>query len=164
MPEPKKLSTGMGRVLEDWPPIPVPARYRIEAVLDWLYTHRNQRRKAECLGWLLTVICELELAEHYLPSRRRLAHAWAEFKGERVKDTAHPRPKYVDSIDSAIASALAEGEVNEEWLIREGAHARRPGVVKHRYLRPSKQLMMAYGNAERARVASGMSVRLVSSR
>src|SRR5262249_49468744 len=127
MPAPKKLSTGTGRVLENWPPVPAPAQYRIEAVMEWIYTHRNQRRPAETLAWLLTVICELRDAGHYLPARRRLANALAEWKGDTVRDPSarkgspdseNPRPgraKYIDSIDSAINSALAEEEIYEEY-------------------------------------------------
>jgi hypothetical protein len=172
MPQPKKLSTGTGRILEDWPPVPVPAKYRVEGVLDWVYEHRNRRRTAETLGWLLTVVCMLEEKGHYLPSRRRLANALAEWKGETVKDpsarkgspdSSNPIPhraKYIDSIDSAINSALAEGEIEEEYRITEGAHAKRLGVVRHRYLHPTRELLMAYQRLDRAAAKP----RLVASR
>jgi hypothetical protein len=161
MPAPRKLSTGTGRILEDWPPIPVPAKYRVEAVMEWIYTHRNARRPAECAAWLLAVLCELEEKQYYTPTRRRLANAWAEWKRERVKDptarkgspdSVNPRPgraKYIDSIDSAISQALAEGEISEEYVVVDGAHARRASVVRHRYLRPTQALFMAYQGAAR---------------
>jgi len=176
---PKKLSTGTGRILEDWPPIPEIPQYRVEAVLNWLHEHRNMRRQAITVAWVLCVACELHDRPdggYYWPARRRLANAWAEWKGETVADptaragspdSANPRAhraKYVDSIDSAVNSALSEGEVLEDvYETRPGAHRTRGTLHRHRYLIPTRELLLTYRNATRGALRPTGRPRLVAS-
>lgn len=131
---PHHVEGGVGRLKVDWPPVPSVAAYRQRAVEAWIGDHRNIRRPLTVTLPLLTAVCALRELNHPLPTRRAMAEAWE---------------CNIYSIDGAISTALAEGEITEEYRYEDGDVKRRGSMRRRRFLLPSAQLYEAYRTAER---------------
>ena len=139
--QPHHLEGGTGRLKVEWPPVPSVAAYRMRAVEAWIGDHRQIRRALTVTLPLLSMVCALRDLNHPLPTRRAMAEAWE---------------CNIYSIDGAISTALAEGEITEEYRYEDGDVRRRGSTRRRRFLLPSAQLYEAYRNAERRAVPEGL--------
>lgn len=138
-----------GRVKEDWPPLPQAiAQFRIDAITEWMATHRNFRRPPDIAAPLLALVCWLyDRPEPYpLPSRERLA-VW--ITGDDSRDDKG-RLRKAGSVDAALTTALGEGEVREELRTVLGRVSGRTSARRYRYITPARQLLEAYNAPRRA--------------
>jgi hypothetical protein len=123
-----------GRKKETWPPIEVPIGYVIAKVSDWMVEHRESRRPLSVAAPLLATVCWLHSKNYNFPTRGRIAKA--------LRTT-------VDSVDSAISTAIGHGELTEVHKTEPGEVKGRESIVRRRYLVPSRQLQMVYADAIR---------------
>ena len=123
-----------GRRKETWPPIEVPNGDIVGKISDWMVEHRESRRPLSVAAPLLATVCWLHSKNYNFPTRSRMAHA--------LRTT-------VDSIDSAISTAIGHGELTEVHRTEPGEVQGRASIVRRRYLVPSRQLQMTYADAIR---------------
>ena len=123
-----------GRGKEAWPPIPSVRNYQVDAIADWMQSHRENRRPLSVAAPLLTIVCALADKQYQLPTRVRLA--------EEIHCTK-------DGIDAAISTALAYGEITERYEVIEGAVQQRRSSRRVRFLDPSADLLRVYRAAVR---------------
>lgn len=149
---PHHLPHGMGRTKATWPPVPEVPAYRVAAVEDWIKEHRDTNRPLVCAAPLLAIVCELRVLKHPWPTRRQLAEALYG-KDPEVEAGRKPgnRTRGTDSIDSALSTAIAEGEVSEVWDNEPGETHNRPSIRRVRYILPSDELFEVYQEAVRRR-------------
>jgi len=121
-----------GRKRETWPPIEVPNGYVIGRISDWMVEHRESRRPLSVAAPLLATVCWLHMKNYNFPTRARVAKA--------LRTT-------VDSVDSAISTAIGHGELTEVHKTEPGEVKGRESIVRRRYLIPSRQLQMIYTDA-----------------
>jgi hypothetical protein len=132
---------GMGRMPEtayNGPPIPSVPKYKVEAVEQWLFTHRNVRRPLNVAAPLLALVCALHEKEQRFPVRRRVAE-WL-----RDNDFAEWNSNRPNSVDKAITVACALDEIEIRWDYEEGSIRDHRSMVRRRYLIPSRELWEAY--------------------
>lgn len=139
---------GMGRLEEtayNGPTLPAVPGYKIQAVADWLATHRDVHRPLNVAAPLLALVCALYDNQEYMPTRRRLA-AWLRDNGHAEWNSPTP-----NSVDKAIQAAIALDEIELRYAIEPGNSKEMGdrGIIRRRYLVPSKQLSDAYTEAGR---------------
>jgi hypothetical protein len=123
--------------LSDRPPvvdidIPKLPGYLVAAVDDWLQGEREARRELKTAAPLLALVCWLHDRGHFFPRRVAIG-------------AALNTSKY--SIDSALGTAIANGEVTESYATVPGNVNNRASVMRHRYIIPSQPLLRAYHQA-----------------
>jgi hypothetical protein len=150
--QPHHLPHGMGRTKAVWPPVPRVPDYRVRAVEEWIKEHRDTTRPLTCAAPLLAIVCELRVQGHPWPTRRQLAEALYG-RDPEVEAGRKPgnRTRGTDSIDSALNTALAEGEVSEVWDNEPGDTANRASIRRIRYIIPSDELFEVYQEAVQRR-------------
>ena len=108
------------------PPIPPIRDNQVEAVADWMQTHRENRRPLSVSAPLLTLVCALHEKGYALPNRRRLAAAIGCTK---------------EGVEAAISTSIAYGEITERHVTLEGAVAQHGSTPEGRFLDPSPDLL-----------------------
>ena len=123
-----------GRAKEEWPPVPTYRDYQVQAIADWMQTHRENRRPLKVAAPVLAIVCALHERGHPFPTRARVAEAI----GDCTKDV----------VDAALSTALGFGEISERWETMEGAVQQRRSVRRVRFLEPSPKLLDVYRAAK----------------
>jgi hypothetical protein len=142
-PDARHEPHGGGRLPENdviGPPIPKVTQAQVEAVNEWVITHRDlPGRWLGATAATLAMVCAIHEQESYFPARRRVAE-WMHREGY----TASDKP---NAVDKAISVAAALEELHIEWGTEEGEVSVHASIRRHRYLVPSRELFAAYKSA-----------------